>query len=163
MLHTSGSLGGRVATRCQGIPVTTPARTIEDLRRTESETLVRAAIRQADFLGLPLEETEADGTRSGLEFDYLSFFHEIGVPKPLVNERVGDDRPDFHWPPSLFAIETDGPKGHRSDEQIEHDHGLGLRLALRGYELLRLTERLLAEDREGIARVIRDRVGLRMA
>lgn len=158
VLHASASIGPRHISRRDYIPLTTPARTIDDLRRTESTELVRAAIRQAGFIGLSLRGVEADGTRSGLEFDYLGFFREIGVPEPLVNKKVGEDRPDFHWPDFLFAIETDGLKAHRTPEQIESDHGLGLRLATHGYELLRLTERQLTEDRDAIVEVLRMRL-----
>lgn len=158
-VHTSTSIGPRHVSRRDCIPVTTPARTIADLRRTEPEWLVRAAIRQAGFLGLPLKGVETDGTRSGLEFDYLGFFREIGIPKPQVNEPVGEDRPDFSWPEFHFAVETDGYKGHRTPEQIESDHGLGLRLARHGYELLRLTGRQLEEDREAIVEVLHMRLG----
>ena len=40
--------------------MTTPARTIADLRRAVPETQYRKALRQAEFLGLDLGEIESD-------------------------------------------------------------------------------------------------------
>jgi len=51
-----------------GIPVTTPSRTLKDLRRALPQSQFAAALRQAEFLGLPIsEDLAADRTRSELE------------------------------------------------------------------------------------------------
>ncbi|HEY8502320.1 MAG TPA: type IV toxin-antitoxin system AbiEi family antitoxin domain-containing protein, partial [Solirubrobacterales bacterium] len=58
------------------IPVTTVARTLEDLRRSALRpSLVRRAIRQAEFFGMDLGEIETDRTRSDLERDFLRLCH----------------------------------------------------------------------------------------
>jgi hypothetical protein len=141
------------------IPVTIPARTIEDMRRTEPTELVRAATRQAEFLGLWLDEVQTDGTRGPLERTYLDFFHEIGIPEPLLNARIGRFHADFSWPGHMFAIETDAWTGHRGPEQMESDADLGLELAAHGYELMRLTARQLREKPGEIGGLLRNRLG----
>jgi len=89
-----------------GIPVTTPARTIVDLRRAvvgQAKTSVtgrelRRAIRQAGVLGLPIdEEARRDRTRSDLERDFLGICRRHRLPSPAVNVRVGPHLVDFLW------------------------------------------------------------------
>ncbi|MGE0068576.1 MAG: type IV toxin-antitoxin system AbiEi family antitoxin domain-containing protein [Solirubrobacterales bacterium] len=71
VLHRSPSLrrSGEVIRR-ERIPVTSPRRTIEDLRQTLEPYLVRRAKRQAEFMRLELE-LPTDRSRSGLEHDFL--------------------------------------------------------------------------------------------
>ena len=53
IVHRSRTLLPIHITRRLGIPVTTPSRTLEDLRRTLPQPQFAAALRQAEFLGLP--------------------------------------------------------------------------------------------------------------
>jgi hypothetical protein len=62
-----------LVTRRDNIPVTSVARTIEDLRSSEfPPRLLRRAIRQAELMGLRLDGSESDRTRSDLETAFLS-------------------------------------------------------------------------------------------
>ena len=68
-----------MCTRSAGIPVTKPARTLEDLRRTFPRSVFAAALRQAEFLRLPIGDASlTDRTRSELEASFLSWFVVIG-------------------------------------------------------------------------------------
>jgi hypothetical protein len=68
VVHRSRTLVPSQVTRRLGIPVTTPSRTLADLRRTLSPKRFAAALREAEFLGLPLEpDLDPDGTRSEME------------------------------------------------------------------------------------------------
>jgi predicted transcriptional regulator of viral defense system len=67
-LHRSSTLLPSQTTIRNAIPVTKPARTLADLRRTISAREWRAALRQAEYLRLPLDGLFApDGTRSESE------------------------------------------------------------------------------------------------
>jgi len=159
VIHRSPTLASRCCSMRNGIPVTSASRTITDLRRSQPLETVRRAIRQAEFLGLPLDSTiERDGTRSGLERAFLDLLRRHGLRAPEVNAKVGRFRVDFHWRAECLAIETDGWAGHRGREQFEDDHSRGLELAKRGIELVRLTERQLTGDQRGVAAFLRKRL-----
>jgi hypothetical protein len=49
-VHRSGTLSATSSTRHLGIPVTTPARTLDDLRRVMSSDRLAAVIRRAEVL-----------------------------------------------------------------------------------------------------------------
>jgi hypothetical protein len=66
-----------------GIPVTTPARTLADLRRSFPRQVFAAALREAEFLGLPVgDRVERDHTRSELESSFLGLLRRRRLPKP---------------------------------------------------------------------------------
>jgi predicted transcriptional regulator of viral defense system len=89
-LHRCQSLTGGTTTRRFNIPVTTPARTVSDLRRVVSPRLWRRAVRQAELAGFALgPEVEGDGTRSDLELDFLRICRRARLPAPEVNVKVG--------------------------------------------------------------------------
>jgi hypothetical protein len=86
-LHRSATLAGASITRRLRIPVTTPARTIEDLRGVAAPHLVRRATRQAELAKYRLGPTvDGDRTRSDLERDFLRLCRRFGIPAPKVNE-----------------------------------------------------------------------------
>jgi hypothetical protein len=67
-IHRFASLQSSEVTQRRGIPVTTPARTIDDLRGIATEAQLRRAIRQAEMFGLRTDlEGTTDPTRSELE------------------------------------------------------------------------------------------------
>ncbi|MGH2954890.1 MAG: type IV toxin-antitoxin system AbiEi family antitoxin domain-containing protein [Solirubrobacterales bacterium] len=86
-LHRSPYLTNPLTTTRNGIRVTTPARTIADLKLTAPAHEVRRATRQAEFLGLPLDHP-TDGTRSDLERLF-----PVHLPSPPPPEARGE-RPD---------------------------------------------------------------------
>jgi predicted transcriptional regulator of viral defense system len=97
-VHRSPSLAPGDVTLHRGIPVTTPKRTIADLREAISTRRsgaitgreLRKAIRQANVLGLPIGAKDAkDRTRSDLEQDFLLLCHRHRLPSPEVNVRIG--------------------------------------------------------------------------
>jgi very-short-patch-repair endonuclease len=163
-VHRSQSLLPASITLCKGIPVTTPARTISDLRRrvtTErrkgliSPKELRRAIRQADFLGLAMgENEERDRTRSDLERDFLDLCRRHRLPMPEVNVRIGPHLVDFLWRERMLIVETDGYVSHRGRAAFEDDRGRDLDLCARGFEVIRLAEKQLNEEAERVAGVV---------
>jgi very-short-patch-repair endonuclease len=144
-----------------GIPVTTPVRTVVDLRRAASEKEVRRAIRQAGVLGLPLgHEVERDRTRSDLERDFTRLCQRCRLPPPEVNVRVGPHLVDFLWRDAHLVVETDGYRYHRGRQAFEDDRGRDLDLRARGYDVLRLSYRQVTEEPERVAAAVGDALRL---
>lgn len=163
-LHRSLTLLPAHVTLHDGIPVTTPARTIADLRRVVSKPgragLIspwefRRSIRQAEVLGLPLgEEAGSDGTRSDLESDFLGLCRRHRLPVPEVNVRVGPHLVDFLWRERKVVVETDGYAFHRGRVAFRDDRGRDLDLRARGYQVIRLAEKQVNEEPRRVAEVV---------
>jgi very-short-patch-repair endonuclease len=156
-VHRSRTLNDGQVTRCQNIPVTTPSRTLRDLRRTLPQPLYRAALRQAEFLRLPIErELHPDGTRSELEARFLALCRRHRLPKPEVNDRVGPFTVDFLWPAARLIVEVDGWDSHGNRSAFEADRERDTHLKLLGYEAVRFTWRQLLENRAEVAGALRE-------
>lgn len=68
VIHRSRTLDPDRVTRRLGIHVTTPSRTLADLRRTLPAKRFAVALREAEYMGLPIDqELGPDRTRSELE------------------------------------------------------------------------------------------------
>ena len=52
--------------------------------------------------------------RSVLELRFLRMCAAHGIPRPLVNVRIGVWTPDFLWPDRRLVVETDGYEFHRT-------------------------------------------------
>jgi very-short-patch-repair endonuclease len=141
------------------IPVTTVARTIDDLRGAVPPYLVRRAIRQAELVGLRLDGVEADRTRSDLERDFLRLCRCHGLPRPEVNVRVGRLTVDFLWRSERLAVETDSFAYHRGSVAFEDDHARDLDLRARGFAIRRFTERQLEDEPERVAADVAEGLG----
>ncbi len=139
-LHRSRTLTPRDVTRRHGIAVTTPARTIEDLRGEVEDHLFRRALRQAELAGHRVPHLSATRrTRSDLELLFLGLCEDHGLPRPLVNHRVHGHRVDFHWPGRRLVVETDSWEYHRGSVAFEDDHERDLRLRAAGIAVRRYT------------------------
>jgi very-short-patch-repair endonuclease len=155
-LHRSTSLLPAHVTLRAGIPVTTPARTLVDLRRAVSARELRRAIRQAEVLGLPLgREIESDRTRSDLERAFLRLCRRHRLPAPEVNVQIGRDLVDFLWRDRRLVVETDGYRYHRGRAAFEDDHDRDLRLRALGFEVIRLSEKQVDDEPVKAAEAVR--------
>ncbi len=153
MLHRSPSLGKEgETTRRERIPLTSPRRTIEDLKGLLPDYLVRKAKRQAEFLGYELA-LPTDRSRSDLERDFLRFLTQQGFPHPEVNVKVGDYTVDFLWRAQMLVVETDFFGYHRGHQAFEDDHRRDMDLRRRGYSVRRYTG---AQIRDHPALVVAD-------
>jgi hypothetical protein len=116
-VHRSLTLAVADVTLRRGIPVTTPARTISDLRRSTSAGWpgavspgdLRKAIRQAGVLGLPLGgDGRRDRSRSDLERDFLRLCRRHSFAPPEVNVRIG---PSTSASAHISSISSGGSSG----------------------------------------------------
>jgi very-short-patch-repair endonuclease len=165
-VHRSLSLGPGDVTLHRGIPVTTPKRTIADLRKAISARRglissreLRKAIRQANVLGLPIGDMDAKvRTRSDLEGDFVQLCRRHRLPQPEVNVRIGPYLVDFLWRERRFVVETDSYLYHRGEVAFQEDHARDLGLMRRGFEVLRLSELQLDEKPAEVAAALAARL-----
>jgi very-short-patch-repair endonuclease len=155
-IHRSRTLTPELTTRCRGIPVTSPARTISDLRRVLPPAQVRRAIRQAEALGFGLGRgVERDGTRSELEHRFRRLCRRHRLPMPVANAPVGGFVVDFLWRERALIVETDGYRYHRGRQAFEDDRARDIELRLLGYEVVRFTYRQVLDDPAHVAATVR--------
>ncbi len=158
-VHRSRTLASSEVTLHRGIPVTTPTRTIADLREAISVRRsgaissweLRKAIRQANVLGLPIASRDAKvRTRSDLEADFLRLCRRHRLPRPEVNVRIGPYLVDFLWRQQRFVVETDSYLYHRGEIAFQEDRARDLGLMRRGFEVLRISELQLDEPAQAV-------------
>lgn len=162
-VHRSLSLVPGDVTLHRGIPVTTPRRTVADLREAlatrrrgaPSDRELRKAIRQASVLGLPIGRGDAKvRTRGDLEGDFLRLCRRHRLPPPEVNIRIGPYLIDFLWRQRRFVVETDSYLHHRGELAFREDRARDLDLMHRGFEVLRISELQLGERPAQVAEVL---------
>lgn len=144
-VHRRPGLRPDELTRCHGIPVTSPIRTLIDIAfRLEREPL-EAAINEADKLDLCNPEAlrsaldEATGqpgvralrrvlegriftlTDSELERRFLRIVRDLGLPEPQTGMWINGFKVDFYWPELGLVVETDGLRFHRTPAQQARD------------------------------------------
>jgi very-short-patch-repair endonuclease len=155
-IHRSRTLTPELVTRRNNIPVTKPSRTIADLHGTVSPKEMRRAIRQAGVLGLPLgSDIELDCTRSDLERLFLRLCRRHHLPEPEINQRIDRFEVDFLWRDHRLIVETDGYRYHRGHAAFQGDHDRDLKLRAGGYEVIRLSEKQVADEPTFVATVLR--------
>ncbi len=143
--HRRSTLEPTEVTVHDGIPVTTPARTLIDLAVELTPRDLEAAVNQADKLdlidpealrrrinersGLPgvarlrrvLDRSTFSLTDSELERRFVPLAMRAGLPKPLTQQWLQGFRVDFYWPGLGLVVETDGLRYHRTAAQQARD------------------------------------------
>jgi very-short-patch-repair endonuclease len=157
VVHRSRTLRpGHVIERL-GIPVAIPARTLSDLRRTLPRSQFEAALREAEFLKLPVNlSLEPDRTRSELEARFLALCRRHRLPTPDVNVRVGLFIVVFFWPDQGLIVELDGYRAHGSRSAFEADRARDAQLTASGFTVLRFTWRQLTDNPGAVAVALRE-------
>lgn len=176
IVHTS-KLARDERTLRDGIPITTPARTIFDLAAVVDLRGLRSAINEAHALRLPLrpslptllerhprrpgaanlrfllaEDQVGRGiTRRQFEAAFFAFLAEEGFPPPLINHPipVGAETftVDFAWPSARLIVETDGDAFHSSPQRRAADKRRDRRLRAIGWSVIRVAWEHLHGDR----------------
>jgi len=162
-LHRSSTLTSTQCTRRDGIPATTPARTLADLRPVLSQAKWASAFREAEFLRLPIgnaldgrnRTTQRPRTRTELESLFIRMVRRHRLPQPEVNVKVDRTEVDFLWRPQRLIVETDGWESHGTRSAFEEDRARDARLTVLGYEVLRFTWRQIESEPRTVAGTIR--------
>ena len=153
-----------------GIPVTTPARTLLDLAphlpspvlarmldaaprhegATLAELLERYPRRSGSAKLRGLLGTEMPMTRSDLEAVVLDAIERAGLPRPQVNASVEGYECDFVWPEHRVIAELDTYATHGSRTAFERDRERDRKLAIAGWRVVRLTSAEGVADLTGL-------------
>jgi very-short-patch-repair endonuclease len=153
-LHRRPRLVSTAITRRRNIPVTTPARTLADLRHAVPPAQLRRAIRQAEVLGLPTGLKASEATRSELEHLFLRLCERHRLPAPEVNVQVGPYEVDFLWRSERLIVETNGYRYHRGAQAFEDDHQRDLVLRSHGCDVRHFTYRQVVESPAQVATAV---------
>jgi very-short-patch-repair endonuclease len=153
LLHRSSTLSLEAQTLRDGIRVTTPARTLADLKRVLPPREWRDALQEAEVRRLPLGEHArvADGTRSDLERRFLALCRRHRLPAPEVNQRIGRYLVDFVWRAQRLIVETDGARTHATLAAFETDREQTAALTAQGWRVERFTYRQITERPDTVA------------
>ena len=176
-------------TRRNGIPVTTPARTLFDLATVVSPQELERAATEAEIqrLGSPtslavlvaryprrtgnaavraLLAARTIGrhvTKRELELRFLTFLDAHRFPRPRTNAtiplRPKDATVDCLWPDAGLVVELDGFAVHGTRTSFEADCARDRSLQVAGYRVIRITWRHLTEDGPLLARELRSLLG----
>jgi very-short-patch-repair endonuclease len=162
-VHRRQSLRQHDVTRCHGIPVTTPTRTLIDIAARLDREPLEAAINQADKLdlcdpeqlrsalagaagqpGVRVLRTVLDRrtftlTDSELERRFLRIVRGLRLPLPETGVYVNGFKVDFHWPELGLVVETDGLRFHRTPAEQARDRLRDQRHTAAGLTPLRFT------------------------
>jgi very-short-patch-repair endonuclease len=167
ILHRSSTLTASDCTRRDGIPVTRPTRTLSDLRPLLSPAQFNSAVREAEFLSLPIRDWldrgkgprgdpfDTDRTRTELERRMLALCRRHRLPRPEVNVKLDRFEVDFLWRDQRLVVEVDGWGSHRTRTAFEEDRARDARLEVLGYRVVRFTWRQLTAEAAAVAQTIR--------
>jgi very-short-patch-repair endonuclease len=149
-IHRTASLDAVVR---HGLPLTGPARTLEDLERTATPAEVERAKEQAAVLGLVLEDDDPypEFTRSEGEQRLKRLCKAARLPLPQMNARVAGYEVDAYWPAHRLVVEIDGWGTHRTRKRFEDDRRKDAALTVAGYRVVRITYRRLCEEAMAVA------------
>jgi hypothetical protein len=181
-VHRTQALGPEDVRMLDGIPVTSPARTLVDIaasmpykhlrhaaRRAQGnrrmtvgqlrQTHARLAPRRGSRNLARILATGPAPTRSELEDAVLDLMLEGGLIPPDVNvPLVLGGRcviPDFRWPKQKLVVEADGAAWHDNQIAREDDAERQALLEAYGERVIRVTwGQVIAEPRQTLARII---------
>ena len=159
-----------------GIPTSTPARTLLDLAAVVPRRALERALDEAEILRLTGPQTLLDRyprrrgaanlrlllltsrsptpTRTELENRFLTFVDEHRLPRPETNTIVDVYEIDAVWHEARLLVELDGFATHGTRRAFERDRERDRRLTAAGWRVIRLTWRQLAGG-EALARELR--------
>lgn len=161
--HRSTTLGPVDITRQLGVRVTTPARTLRDIRGRLHPHAWTRAVNDAHARHI-LGPTDAaillghrhNPTRSEFEDAFQRFIARHHLPQPELNTTVAGVIVDALFAPQRVIVELDGYDTHGTRTAFETDRERDATLAVVGYLVIRITwERLTQQPRREAARLRR--------
>jgi putative AbiEi antitoxin of type IV toxin-antitoxin system/uncharacterized protein DUF559 len=93
-------------------------------------------------------------TRSDVERRFLALVDAAGLPLPATNYIVGAHELDAYWSAAGLAVELDTFETHGTRASFESDRERDAELAAVGITVVRVTERRLDEEPEGVIRQV---------
>ena len=149
-VHQTPSLKAAVK---DGLFLTTPARTLRDLKTVLRLHDLDRAHEQAHVLGLVIPDGagEPEFTRSEVERRLKALCKAAGLPAPRTNARVAGWEVDAFWPAERLIVEVDGWQYHRTRQAFERDRRKDSALQAAGYRVVRITWRRLRNESYAVA------------
>lgn len=183
-VHSRRRLADEDVATVQGIPTTSPARTLVDLAPMLTAAQLQATLGEADRRGLldpaavhralrrtkgrhgqghrrllaALDAHEQRGVtllRSELEERFLDLIDRAGLPWPELNADAAGLEVDALWPEQRLVVELDGWAHHKERHAAARDRDKTNRLQLAGYDVLRFMHGDLVHRPEHVAQTIR--------
>lgn len=176
VVHRAEAIEIRDVTIHQGLPVTTPARTLVDLaaevgtaelERALAEIRVQGLATDAELQALLHRYPRRSGTgrlrallrserspamtRSEAERALRRLIRAAELPEPLFNVRLLGMQIDALWPAQRLVVEVDGYRFHGHRAAFERDRRRDQRLAAAGYTVIRITWRQLRDEPVAVA------------
>ena len=163
----------------EGIPVTSPVRTLIDLSTRLSSHQLEAAVNEADKLDLVDPEALSAAaearprlhgvgalravlnrrtfalTDSELERRFLRLVRPAGLPLPETGVHLNGFRVDFYWPHLGLVVEADGLRYHRTPAQQARDRERDQAHTAAGLTPLRFTHAQVAFEAERVVATLR--------
>jgi very-short-patch-repair endonuclease len=175
-VHKTGTLEPQDITDIDGLPLSTPTRTLIDLadqltphrlERVLHLRLLDVNAIHARLTALPGRRSRTllqalatlqrgpDVTRSELEERFLALVTRYKLPRPHVNATVEGYEVDFYSPDHDLIVETDGAATHLTATGFEHDPARDAHLTALGHRVIRITWRQLTERPHEIVQRLR--------
>jgi very-short-patch-repair endonuclease len=151
-VHRSHSLNAAVH---NGLTLTTPARTLQDLapvltsadlERAAEEAVIRGLVKQHELPRRCALTTEPQLTRSEAERRLQRLIKAARLPRPVTNTRVAGWEVDALWPAQRLVVEVDGYAYHGNRAAFERDRRKDAQLTAAGYTVIRITWRQLKDE-----------------
>jgi very-short-patch-repair endonuclease len=172
-VHRMRSLQPDEVDRQEGIPITTPTRTLLDLaavlgardleraaaealaaRLTSTRRLRTLLDRHAGRPGVgslrALVDDRPARTRSCAEEVFLALVRRAQLPQPDANAAANGYQVDFFWRTERVVVEVDGFAYHASRRSFEADRRRDAVLAAAGVRVIRVTWRQLEGEAEAV-------------
>jgi very-short-patch-repair endonuclease len=173
-------------TRCRGIPLTSPARTMVDLAAEVEPLQLESLVADAERRGLMRRRelaaaAEAGGQRSGgarlrellrhehapsltrsdTERRFLRLIRAASLPPPDHNVPVGQYELDTLWRDARVVVELDGYEFHSSRAAFDRDRARDAELQASGFVVLRFTWRQVKHRPELVIALLARTLALR--
>jgi very-short-patch-repair endonuclease len=173
VVHRVAALDPTDITRREGIPVTSPARTVLDLagslsarevERTFDEGRIQGVIAPRAISAVLARYPRRPGaevlreltdphrrrviTRSGSERLFLALIRRARLPLPECNVQLGAFSADFLWREQGLVVELDSYGFHTTRGAFERDHAKDLAFRRRGLDTVRFTALQVMDEPE---------------
>ncbi len=170
-IHRARRLDPRDSTQRDGVPLTTPTRTLLDLAahidaraltRAIEEAEVQRLTTRTELAALNARSSGRHGakalgatiggaheprmTRSEAEAELPRLIRAARLPQPETNVRIAGYEVDFLWRAQRLVVEVDGFAYHHTREAFERDRRKDADLQARGLRTTRVTYRQIADE-----------------
>jgi very-short-patch-repair endonuclease len=178
-VHRTRRLDPGETTKKDGVPVTSPARTVldlagelraEELERVVAEVERRGLNTRAELSAMVARHPRRAGvgtlrallrgevspvlTRSKAEERFLALIRKAQLPCPDVNVGVAGYEVDFLWRNQRLVIEVDGFAFHSSRRDFKRDRRRDSILSMKGLRVIRITWGQIVDEPEAVVALV---------